>query len=271
MGEWILRAIVLAPLLAAFGATTVHGESRLPNQPAIATEDDSGNRQLQHWTATEPTASKMKERAVPNRAEFAGAELWLMHEPGKDPQQVAVAAFARAGMQNVVVAAHAPGNPAAMHVLDSHPESSADVVMVTGEISGNDARGIALLLYGGSGDGPTESGVHAFMAPAPVFEALGGYAIVAVKWLQASASIDSDMREDGAMAPLAASRRLNEFFAAWVEGFVMPMLAMSMQMQMQSIQSMQSWSNAMNTCAGDASCSVVPSADGSGNWEAQTQ
>ncbi|MEM8981444.1 MAG: hypothetical protein AAGC71_00365 [Pseudomonadota bacterium] len=261
----------IAVLVAASLPTITLGDAPLPNQAAIAVEDQQGNRQLQHWRAAKPTVSNMKERAVPARAEFAGAELWLIHEPGTDPNKVATTAFERAGMKNVAVAVHAPGNPAAMKVLDSHPESSVDVVVVTGELAGQRARGIGLLLYGGSGDGAPSTGVHAFMAPIPAFEALGGYAVVAVKFLQASASPGADMREDGTLALPAAARRLNEFFSAWVEGYVIPMLAMSMQMQMQSIQNMQSWNNAMNACAGDSSCSVVPSSDGSGNWEAQVR
>lgn len=243
--------------------------AQLPDQPALATVDDYGNRTLTYWSAAEVAVPQMKERLVPDNPAFKGAEVWLISVNEQDAKSAAMTAYRQAGMQGVRVVASTLCNPSAMKVLDAHPEAAAHVVMVTGELRGVSALGIALVVYGtDSQTGAMISSVHSFVAPEQVFIALGGYAIPAVRWLQASASPDEDMRVDGALPPQQAVDRLGLFFAVWVEDYVIPMIAMSAQMQMQSIQNMQSWNNAMNSCNGDPGCTVTLSTDGSGNWEA---
>ncbi len=234
----------------------------------MAVEDDYGNRTLVNWSAQSPTISQMTKRWVPDNPVFAGAEVWLVRVQHADPDVAAIEAFTRAGFSDVSVLARAQGNPEAMKVLDAHPDAVAHSVMVEGMQDGMSARGIALVAYGKGEDGELVSSVHGFMAPDDVFVALGGFAIPAVQWLQASASPDEDMREDGSLSPQEAVNRLSLFFGVWVLEYVVPMLQMTMQMQLQSIQNMQSWNNAMNACAGDPGCTVTPSSDGSGNWEA---
>lgn len=268
----IVIAFIACLGMLPIGVQAQQVSGQLPNQPALATEDDYGTRTLMHWSAAEVTVSQMKERFLPDNPAFEGAEVWLIQVDQRDAASAARTAYRQAGMDNVKVVASVLCNPVAVDVLDTHPDAAGHVIMVTGELNGTPARGIALMLYGtDSATGNMINSVHAFVAPEQIFVALGGYAIPAVKWLQASAGPDEDMRVDGSLSPQQAVERLGLFFAVWVENYVIPMLAMSVQMQMQSISNMQSWNNAMNSCAGDPGCTVSLSTDGSGNWEAQRQ
>ncbi|MEM7763356.1 MAG: hypothetical protein AAF290_04695 [Pseudomonadota bacterium] len=213
----------------------------------------------------------MSERILPDNPAFDGAEVWLMLSQGETLPNAAVAAFREAGLQDARIIASSPCNPVAVDVLDSAPGSEGAVVMVAGTLNGNAARGIGIVLFGSDDEHGAHANVHAFMAPEDAFIALGGFAVPAVRWLMASTAPDEDMTIDGSLSPQAATARLSEFFSMWVEHWLVPMLAMTLQSQMQSIQNMASWNNAMSACAGDANCTVIEANDGSGNWEAVTR
>ena len=236
-----------------------------PNQPAIPIEDENGDRRLQHWSEGTPTDPRMTGISLPDNPAYAGASIWMVKLPRQAAESAAKTGFEAAGMKKVKIIATADGNPAAMKVLDNSETAEAKVVMVDGVIGDEGSRGIALILRG-QNNGTEKSTVHGFLAPTDAFVALGGFAVPAVQWLQASAEPGDDMSLDGALPPQQAVNKLRDFFTVWVSDYVIPMLGITMQMQMQSIQSMQSWNNAMNACAGDSSCTVVPQADG--NWEA---
>ena len=266
--------LTLALLFAVIGVAGTIASTKtnpLPNQPALPHASE-GRPALDGWQPAAVSWPKAEVHITPENPAFAGAHSWLQHEVGSDPERAAITAFTSAGMRDIKVSARRPCSPDAVAVLDANPEASGVVVMVSGVVDGKASRGIALVLRGSSeGDTPGTASAHAFMAPQSVFEALGGYAIVAVRWLQASATPQSDMSEDGLLAPQAAVDRLSLFFTTWITDYVIPMMGMALQSQLQTIQNMQSWNNAMNACAGSSNCSVVPSSDGSGAWQAQTR
>ena len=258
-----LAAIFLWFSVAAFPATA----EKLPDQPTIAVETASGEMVLKNWSPAPATSDNMKKRFVPDAREFSGADTWIVAIEDADLKRASRKAFSAAGMNGVKILAFEAANPAALDVIDSQPAAQAASVMVEGKIDGRLARGIAFVLFASiEGDVPETASVHGFMAPRPVFEALGGMAIPGVLHFGATTAPDENMLEDGTLKPVQAVQKLNSFFAGWVEGYVIPMMSMSMQMQLQSIENMQSWNNAMNACAGDTSCNVVPMNDGSGGW-----
>jgi hypothetical protein len=257
-------AIILISLAAC--AEPSKAQNTLPNQLAIAEENQSGTRVMQDWSLVNPTAVEMTERQTPDNPAFAGAELWRIGLPSAEPDLAAVTAFSLAGMVNPKLIAQTALNHDAIDVLDSHPDAKGHAVMVSGFIRGEPAHGIAISLYGSTDESNRRTGVHAFMAPEEKFEALGGFSIVVAKWFHASASPGEDMKIEGSLPPQAATNRMAIFFNRWVEAYVIPIMGMTMQMQMQSIQQMSSWNNAMNACNGDPSCTVTQ--DGFGNWSA---
>jgi len=257
-----LMALLLCLVQPAF--------AELPNQRAVATKDAAGFTILQHWSNSRPSSQNMVRRSVPDLPEFNGAASWVSHIVGDDPAKVSLSAFAEAGMTNVRIVAHAPGNKPAMQVLDNHPDSAVHSVMVTGRINGRPAKGIALILFGGKEEQPRKSGVHGFSAPSDVFEALGGFAVPAVQHVMGQTAATEDMSLDGRLAPDAQVTKLNQFFASWVSSYVIPMTIQNLQIQSQTNRNMQSWNNAIGVCAGDPSCTVAPMNDGSGNWQPST-
>lgn len=258
--------------LAAFGLVFLSSacSQSLPNQRAVLIEDYDGSSYLEGWSTRPPTTEQMYDRYAPDNPAFRGAETWKIPVEDSDLKRGTLTAFAAAGMQNPKIIAFEYGNPSAMGVLDSHPDANMASIMVRGRINGAEARGIAINIFGSSTtEPPTTATVQAFMAPKPIFEALGGMAVPGVWWLSGMTAPDENMLEDGTLPPDEAVAKLNKFFAAWIEYYVIPMMAMTLQTQMQSIQNMQSWTNSMNACAGDPNCSVVPMNDGSGGWTTQ--
>lgn len=264
--------VLLTLVLATTMCNPARGQSdnpQLPNQPAIGIEDEFGTRSIQYWSAADVHSHKMRVRSTPDNPAFAGAEVWQMEIEVQSATEATMEAFSIAGMKDIKVLALFPCNPEATKVLDSHPEAVAHTIMISGNIKGRSAQGIALVVYGQDEDDRFSSGVHGFMAPTEIFQALGGYAIPAVKWLQASAQPNENMLADGTLTPKKAVARLGLFFSTWVKEYVIPMVMLSTQIQLQTIRSMESWNNAMNSCAGASNCIVVEATDGSGNWEAQ--
>jgi len=270
MWERFIRSGLLC--VFSYAVLAIAWAQDLPNQRAVLVEDFDGSSYLEGWSSRTPTSEGMYDRYVPDDPVFAGAETWKIPVEDGDLKRGTLTAFAQAGMARPKIIAFAYGNPAAMDVLDSHPEANMASIMVEGRINGTRARGIAINIYGSSTTGPpTTATVQAFMAPEAVFEALGGMAIPGVWWLSGMTVPGENMLDDGTLPPDEAVAKLNAFFAAWVEHYVIPILSMTLQTQMQSIQNMQSWNNSMNACAGDPNCSVVPMNDGSGGWTTQQQ
>ena len=257
-------------LFIAFGFVTSGWTSaaraELPNQPAMAEEDATGTRIMVGWSQAPSTAPGISSRQTPDNPAFTDAELFHFTSTNKRTDAAVITAFEKAGMSGPVQIAKTRLHDAGVDVLDSHPDAQGHAVMVEGTIDSKPAYGIAISVHFSLGDDDRKTGVHAFMAPTDIFEALGGHAIVAAQWFYASAEPDEDMRNEGSLPPQAATNRAALFFNKWLEAYLIPMLGMTLQMQMQSIQQMASWNNAMAACAGEASCTVTQ--DGVGNWSA---
>lgn len=262
-----LRALTLIGALGLFAfGPQISARTVLPNQPAIAKKDASGTRLMVGWSKAPATTPDMKDRQTPDNPAFAGAELFHFTSREKKSDVAAINAFQKAGMAGARLKAKTRLLDAGIDILDDHPDAQGYAVMVEGTLDSQPAYGIALSIYGSlSGDDRT-SGVHAFMAPKEKFKALGGFSIVVAQWFSASAKPGEDMSIEGSLSPQAATNRTALFFNKWMEVYVVPMMGLTMQMQLKSIEKMSSWNSAMTTCAGDSSCTVTQ--DSLGNWSA---
>jgi hypothetical protein len=265
-----MRVFILALVLglAACGSPA-SAQTDLPNQPAIAREDANGTRVMVGWSAAPTKIADMKDRQTPDNPAFSGAELFHFTINDNSSDAAAVKAFEKAGMFRPRQVARTQLLPAAVAVLDSHSSAQGHAVMVEGSIDGEPAYGIAISLYGSLTGEDRKSGVHAFMAPKDKFKALGGFSIVVAQWFDASAAPDEDMSLEGSLAPQATTNRAAVFFNKWVEDYVIPMMGLTMQMQMKSIEQMSSWNNAAAICAGNSSCTMTQ--DSFGNWSANIE
>ena len=236
----------------------------LPYQQATGVDDGSGKRVIKYWSESDARHPDMRERWVPDRPEFAGAELWHIGVEAAQLEEIVHGAFSKAGMTNVRLLAKRDVNPLAVSIASSIPNIRVTAIMVSGQIGHKQANGIGYVFYGIAGDEP---GVSAFMAPSNIFVALGGHTIPEVHWYLGTTPPDHDLIAEGELAPQAAVDEASAFFSLWVASYVAPLKGI----QQSSLQMMQSWNNAMNVCSGDPNCTVVPSSDGSGNWEPRIQ
>lgn len=257
------KIILATIMLSLCSVACAQDTSPLPNQPAIASQEN-GVRSLKGWSDAGGLSQIILERQRPNNTAFSGAELWKATTTHRDLETAIERSFGQTEMKNPKIIAVTDLNPDAIDVLDSDPAAYGAAVMLSGKISGQDARAIALVMHGSTSSDAATTTVHTFMAPKDKFVALGGFSIVAAKWLQASAAPDEDMSIEGSLPDQLATNRLALFFNKWVELYLIPMMGLTMQVQQQSIEQMQSWNTAMTTCAGDSSCSVVE--DGFGGW-----
>lgn len=236
----------------------------LPYQRATGVKDASGKRILKYWSASDDVKPEMSERYLPDNPAFAGAEVWHIGVDAKHIDKIATGAFTNAGMSDVRLLAKRDGNPVAVAAAASDPNMKMTAVMVSGSIDGVPASGVGYVFHGIKNDIP---GVSAFMAPDNIFVALGGHMIPEVHWYLGTSEADHDLIAEGSLSPQQQVDEASLYFSRWVVAYVIPLKGM----QLQSLNMMRSWSNAMGVCAGDSSCTVTPAADGSGNWEAVVQ
>ncbi len=232
----------------------------LPYQRATGVEDANGKRVVKGWSARSDKHPRMRERYTPDNNAFDGAEVWHIGVDSKTFREIVLEAFSAAGMDDVRILARREGNPVAVAIAAPRDDMKMTVVMVGGELNNKPANGIGYVFHGMSDEA---AGVSAFMAPANVFIALGGHIIPEVHWYLGTTDIDHDLIAEGRLQPQEAVDEAAAFFSLWVTAYVVPLKGI----QQQTIQMMASWSNAMNVCAGDASCTVTPMSDGSGGWE----
>ncbi|MEL6868391.1 MAG: hypothetical protein AAFO81_01195 [Pseudomonadota bacterium] len=254
------RTLILICVIGIIGATQILSAEKLPYQQATGVTDSNGKRILKYWSASNDLHPEMSERYLPDNPAFDGAEVWHIGVRANTLEDIAVGAFTQAGMSDVKLLAHRDGNPIAVAAAASQPQIKMTAVMVEGTLNGKPAQGIGYAFYGLDDDIP---GVSAFMAPADVFVALGGHLVPEVHWYLGTTEADHDLIAEGRLSPQQQVDEASLFFSEWVLAYVISLKGI----QQQSLQMMQSWSNAMNVCAGDPSCTVSPSADGSGNWE----
>jgi hypothetical protein len=234
----------------------------LPYQRATGAPDADGKRVLVDWSSSDDLVAGMTERYLPDNPAFESAEVWHVGVRAQGIDAIARAAFMAAGMTDVRVLAKRAGNPLAVSLAATDPRIRMTAVMVSGKLSGEAASGIGYVFDGVPDDEP---GVSAFMAPDNVFVALGGHIIPEVHWYLGTTEAGHDLIAEGRLPPQEAVDEASLFFSKWVAAYVVPLKGI----QRQSLQMMQTWNNAMNTCSGDPNCAIVPMSDGSGGWEAR--
>lgn len=253
--------VLLAGSLA-FASTALGSlpPDKLPYQRATGVENANGKRVIQGWSGRDNLRPQMTERYTPDNTAFDGAELWHIGVKARQLDAIAVEAFSAAGMTEVRLLAKREGNPIAVAAAAPRPDMKMTAVMVSGLLKTKPAKGIGFVFHGMDDE---DAGVSAFMAPSNVFVALGGHIIPEVHWYLGTTEQGHDLIAEGSLSPQEAVDEASMFFSLWVASYVIPLKGI----QQQSLQLMQSWSNAMNVCAGDPQCTVTPMNDGSGGWE----
>lgn len=248
-----------------------------PNSVPKATQYEDGRYGLEGWKHLgEGRNDAVRSRIVPEERAFRGAISYFMQVDTSNPATAAKRAVRAEGLRGPRVLARTTLDPDISKHVEPDPEGRIHSVMLEGRLNGRDARAIAVVWYGSYGHAegePSNSGVHVFMAPKDVFEAMGGYAVVAVRHFGAVSS--GRMDRDGRLRPKVATTKLNDVMAHWVVGYVEQMMVMQMMMgqtmaiQQQTIDHMMSYNNALSTCAGLDNCSIQM--DGTGGWYADIQ
>lgn len=267
--DFILRylltlLLVLTPLLA---------RAELPNLVAKLVEYENGLKGLEGWRMEPETqTSEYSARIVPIDPVFSGAVSHFQSVVSGDPMRSAIEVATGNGMTDAKVVAIDEMDAGMLKPIDPHPDATLHFVTIEGQMGGKPARGVFMNWFGTAGlaeDEPASTGVHYFMAPKDQFEALGGWAIIAIRFLDATATDDTVMVELGRKAPKEAHNELAQMFGAWAVSYVQTqaaitmMMGQTMQIQQQTIQSMQSYNNALSQCGG-LGCSM--SMDAQGIW-----
>lgn len=193
----------------------------LPDQVAVRITDADGEPSLQGWHATPAPAATPELRyysvhVEPENAVFAGAKAFAGSWNASDAIAAARNAAGAEGFETTKVLAQAVVDPAIATRLGS--DTRVTSVMLEGRLNGQPARFAGYVWYGAHGepDGKAASGVHGFVAPEPVFVALGGYAVPGILFGVAVATPETPMSVDGAKAPDVQARELADLFAGWV-------------------------------------------------------
>lgn len=82
-------------------------------------------------------------------------------------------------------------------------------------------------------------------------------------WYLGTTDPGHDLIAEGRLSLREAIVEASSFFSLWVAAYAIALKGSSQQ----TTHMMQSWSNAMNICAGDPHCSITPMTDGSDGWE----
>jgi len=270
-----MRFLIIGLMTAALSACSVQ-TTEYPNWPTKHATTESGMHSLENWVENVGPCEDLKYCIVPSADAFQGSVSWFQQVDQDNPKKAAKTAARDQGLKSISVLATARVDQVSLKAIEPDENGTAYAVMLEGKLKGRDARAIMLVWYGRYGhaeDDPASSGVHAFMAPKPAFEALGGMAIPGVRWFGGGTADDEDMREDGELSPKAATKKLASFHAAWAaaqgntdliaQQMLFNMQMQTMQIHQQTINQMQSYNNALSACGG-LDCSM--SMNGDGTW-----
>jgi hypothetical protein len=214
-----MKRIVAALAAIVLVASPAFAQGGLPNLVAVRTIGSDGKPTLAGWRSVAvpkaATGLRYSARLEPSSAAFSGARVFVVSLGEADAVSAARKAAAAEGFETTKVLAEKTAPQAVVDRLEKGSKVTA--VMLEGRLGGRPARFVGHVWYGAAGepDGKAASGVHAFVAPEPVFVALGGFAIPAVLFLNAKATPDSIMAEEGSLAPEDATAKLASMFAQW--------------------------------------------------------
>lgn len=264
--------VILFCLMACSKAQT----SSYPNQVPTIVELADGSRQLEHWSSVGKAAPHINQMFRPDRPEFDGAVLWYGRVPSKDPGSGSLAGAFRAleaeGFEHPKVESIQPATIDFIRQIDSHPQAQVHIIFVTGSLSGEPAKAILYNWFGQVAESSGDKAIaHVFMAPTPIFEALGGIAVSGVYNLNATVAPGTNMLKLGRLSPDQATKKLAQLVDGWAVNYLqtqiamMQMMGQTLSMNQQVIDSMQSYNNALSQCAG-WDCTF--SQDATGAWTA---
>ncbi len=254
-------------------ATVCNAETTYPNMPAVAQKYANGVHGLTGWHSATDAGARAPDRIVPDDSVFNGAVSWSMQVDEQDLRKVTLAAAKSEGFTVKKFLAVTPIDwEKTLAYIEPDPDGEAVVVMLEGNLGSTPARGIMLVWYGKYGlakGAAAVSSVYAFIAPTPVFEALGGPDIPGVRVFDATTEPDSNMLGDGNLIHAAATQKLALFFHDWVavRKLGTNMSDRNTMYQSQTIHYLQNWNGELSSCAGNADCGAVP--DGYDDFEAE--
>lgn len=234
----------------------------LPDQMAVKIGGPDGKPSLQGWKTTPAPAGTPGLRYYlvhiePEDAAFAGAKAFGGSWDAADAVSAARNAAAAEGFETTRVLAQAAVDPV---VARLEPGGRVTSVLLAGKLDGQPALFAGYVWYGALGelDGKVASGVQGFVAPEPVFVALGGYAVPAILSGIAVATPDTPMSVDGAKPADVQAKELADLFAGWAASRQSGDNLSTMNMIMQGNLGVQSGTGCINVmgCVGGGTAPV---------------
>lgn len=254
-------------------ATPCNAKTTYPDMPAVAQLYANGVSGLAGWHSATEAGAGTSDRIVPDDPVFDGAVSWSMQI---DEQDLRRATLTAAESENFTVEKFLAVTPIdqekTLAYIEPDPNGDAVVVMLEGKLGTTPARAIMLVWYGTYGlakGAAAVSRVYAFIAPTPVFEALGGPDIPGVRRFDATTQPDSTMLADGNLTHAAATQKLALFFHDWVAVQVLGTSTdgQATEHQSRTIHYLQNWNNALPVCTRKGDCGALP--DGYGDIDTE--
>lgn len=253
-----IAVLFLALLFAACGQAEPY-----PDQ--VPRLDEAG--QLEAWSQIRAD----KYMIAPDHTAFEGARSFFVQVDQSDVRRAARVALQDEGFGNPNLIAHREIAQDAVQAVDPDGQARAEVLFYAGRLGGQDANAIVVSWYGAFGHlqgEPSNTGVAVFMAPQGAFEALGGFAVPAVRWYRVVAS-GEDAGKQGRRPPQEQATELARFVEQWVVAMLseQALASQTMATQMQTLHMMRTWNDSMSACAGEPNCAITP--DNQGGWQAE--
>ena len=263
-------SFTLLALLALFfsGCSNAAGQSELPNQVPIKAKTTDNVTYIQNWSFVEKKAAHIGKILKPDNAAFDGALLWYGPIETQDYKKAALSALKAEGFTKPKIVSTHETNVDFLRQIDGHPEARAYMLVIDGRLAGKPARASVYTWFGNALDasGKTTT-THVFMAPSPIYEALGGIAVNSVYNLDATVAESTNMLEIGRLSPDESTAKMAELFNSWAVTYIqtniaiMQMMGQTMAINQQTLNSMQSYNNALSQCGG-WDCSISQGGDG---------
>ena len=261
-----LILLFLLPFMACSNAT---GQQTYPNQIPVKMTTADGKSILKNWSFVKSADENTLVMKKPDNPAFTGALMWGGNIKSKDPKEATLRALKLQGFQNGKVKAMREVNSNFVQQYDGHPNARVHVLIVDGQLSGKPARAAVYTWHGKTYDDTfTLTNVNIFMAPRPIFEALGGVVAPSVGWFDAVASPDINLLKFGQLSPDTAAKKMTHFFDTWLYNYLQINNALMEMMigqvtasNQQLLNSMQSYNSALSQCGG-WDCSISQGADG---------
>ncbi len=264
-----LIIFILAFFLLSTACTNATEQQEFPNQIPVKEKLEDQTTYLKNWTFVDKSAPHIIRMIKPENPVFDGALLWHGYIETQTEKDAAFSALKAEGFKNPKITSIRETNVEFLRRIDRHPEARAFIMEVEGKLSGKPARAN---IYTWSGTALEKSGkktlVHVFMAPQPIYEAMGGFAVNSVYSLDAMVPADSIMLELGQFSPEKATTQMVQLFNSWAITYIetdmaitQMLMGQTMSMNQQLLNSMQSYNNALSQCGG-WDCSMSQGADG---------